>query len=172
MPAMRDATTALLLAVLGVACDGGKAAEENAAKQAADAKATEELAAKKLAEENAAKAEAARKLEDEEAERAYAAAKVAIEPLARLPKKHPKGFAAACVDMLAGYDAFMTRTLEGDALAAWTGGGSEDQLPTMRRACHLREVNVVVCETEVLKTAAPGTELAHIIRACQEKFAG
>ena len=72
--------------------------------------------------------------------------------------------------MLEQYDLFMQKTLEGDALAKWTGGENENRIRVMRRACHKRAVEVVVCETQVLKKAPPDVEVDHIMRVCHEKF--
>ena len=168
---MTRATTALLVASLCLACDGAPPPVD-AAKQAEAAKAEEQAAADAKAAQAAKKAEDARKVEQQAQQEAYAAAKATLEPLAELPKKRPKGFAKACTEMLSEYDARMTKTLEGDALAAWTAGGRDNEFRVMRRACHLREVDAVVCETAVLKAAPPDADFAHIIRLCTEKFAG
>ena len=154
------------------ACDGGAATKDedklaSDAKSADDAAAKEKAAAeKKVADDKAAEAQAERELAEEQA---YDAAKAGLLPLAKLPKKHPKGFAKACVEMLAQYDMFMKNGLAGEELAAWTAG-QEARERGMRRACHNRPVEVVVCETAVLAKAPGGTELAHITRVCSEKF--
>lgn len=156
------------------ACDDGKSAasaDEKAAEQeAADQKAADEKAAAKAKVDAKAKAEAL-ELERERSEAAFEEAKPALEALAKLPNKRPKGFAQACIDMLAAYEAFMTQGLDDEALTQWTAQ-HERQLPAMRRACHERPVDAVVCESVVLQEAPPGTELDHVIRVCDDKFSG
>ncbi len=164
----------LLTSLVLVACNRGEEAMRDAPsaadKKAADqAAADKEAADKAAAEAAAAKAEDARKLEEAEAERAYEEVKGALEPLAKLPKKHPKGFASACAAMLEQYDTFMQKGLEGDAQTSWAEG-KEARERRMRRECHNRPVEVVVCETQVLKKAPDGTEFGHIMRVCTEKF--
>lgn len=161
--------TSLVLAV-AVACQSGDPAAKRYADEAADKKAAEEQAAEKKAEEQAKRRAEARRLEEERRERAYQEAKGKLEPWAKLPKKRPKGFGAACDAMLKEYDAFMQKTLEGDALAKWKSQAKEHRFPVLRRACHKRAVEVVVCETQVLKKAPAEVEIDHIMRVCQEKF--
>lgn len=154
------------------ACDGGAADKRRAE---ADAKKAADEAAEKEAAEAATLAAAKRKAEqaaeDKRAEEAYQAAKPSLEPLAKLPKKRPKGFANACIEMLAEYDPFVKASLEGDALAKWEGD-RDNRVRVMRRACHQRPVDVVVCETAVLKKAPAGSDFGHIKRVCYEKFSG
>lgn len=166
MPRLR---IVILAGLVLLGCDGG-AAKPDDSKAAAETKAAEDEAAAKA--ESAAKAKKALAAEEERkvAEQvAYDAAKAGLEPLAKLPKKHPKGFASACIEMLAQYDTFMKNGLSGDELATWTQGQKRREM-VMRRACHNRPVEVVVCETAVLKKAPDGTEFSHIMRVCSETF--
>jgi hypothetical protein len=164
---------ALLFGLVFIACDGGNTTTEEtkaaADREAAAKEAADKDTAAKEAADAAAKREETRKADEATALRAYDAAKGALEPLAKLPKKHPKGFAAACVEMLEQYDAFHKSGLAGDELAAWTAG-QEDRERRMRRDCHNRPVEVVVCETAVLAKAPAGTQFEHIMRVCSETF--
>ncbi|MBL4685666.1 MAG: hypothetical protein JKY37_13820 [Nannocystaceae bacterium] len=160
---------------LSIACDGGTTAKGQRDQAAIDKVATDKAEEKKAAAakvaEDAKRAEQEKQAEQARRDTAYEAAKGAIEPLAKLPKKHPKGFANACIEMLAAYDPFMKQSLEGDAVAQWDAG-TKTRERVMRRACHVRPVDAVVCETAVLKKAPPDTEFEHIVRLCTEKFAG
>jgi hypothetical protein len=157
---------ALVFFVTATSCDGpaqdqGKTAqEEEVAQREADEAEKKAQAERRVREREQAEAEA---------ERAYAEAKIELEPLATLPKKRPKGFAGACDAWLVTHDAFMQKTLEGDRLTAWTSN-HESRVPRLRRECHERSVEAVVCQTQLLKTAAEGTNIDHIMRICQEKF--
>jgi hypothetical protein len=162
----------LVLLVTATSCDGGSAAREREQVKAAE----EEQAAAQERAEAAAKAEAeAKRLAQEraqadaEAEQAYAAAKIELEPLATLPKKRPKGFERACADWLVAYNAFMQKTLEGDRLRDWTND-EESRTPALRRRCHERSVEAVVCQTQLLHKAPDGTDIDHILRVCEEKY--
>lgn len=161
-----------LVGLVSIGCDGGEAkpgdSKAAAVKEAAEKEAAAKAAATAKAEK-AEKAQAAEKEREAAEQLAYDAAKGSLEPLAKLPKKHPKGFATACVEMLAAYDTFMKNGLAGDELAQWTQGQKRREM-VMRRACHQRPVRVVVCENAVLKKAPRGADFEHIMRVCSEKF--
>ncbi len=152
-----------------IGCDGGATKPEDSNAAARNKAAEDEAAAKADAAAKAKKALEAEKERGVADQLAFDAAKGKLEPLAKLPKKHPKGFASACVEMLAQYDTFMKNGLADDALAQWTQGQKRREM-VMRRACHQRPVEVVVCESAVLKKAPVGAEFEHIMRVCSEKF--
>lgn len=158
----------LAIAIVCTSCDDAprRKAEQAAAEEAAQREATEN----KAQEEESKRRAEAQKLEEERREKAYQEAKGVLEPLAKVPKKHPKGFGTACDAMLVEYDAFMLETLEGDALAHWKSEGNETRVRVLRNKCHQRSVEVVVCETEVLKKAPKDADVDHIMRVCGEKF--
>ncbi|MEE9385525.1 MAG: hypothetical protein V3V08_19115 [Nannocystaceae bacterium] len=166
------------LFVIGpLACDSGADAQQAADRKAAEEKASEQKLAEEKAAAEKAQAEAKRleeaeKLEKEKSELAYQGARGKLERLATLPRKRPKGFALACQNMFKAYDANKQKTLGGDALANWNGQEFNARFQVMRRACHQREVEVVVCETQLLGKAPSNTDFAHIMRVCQEKFGG
>jgi hypothetical protein len=173
MEQLRGTIVVAGMLVLAVACGDGrdqqlaKAMEEVKAKEAKEEAAKEqELAAKAM------EREMQRQAEEKKATEEYEAAKGVLEPFAKLPKKRPKGFALACSQMLEQHDAFMKKTLAGEELDNWNGAERERQLEALRRACHERPVEVAVCQTEVLKQAPEDAKVEHILRLCQEKFAG
>jgi hypothetical protein len=167
-PVLLASLGSLAVALVCTSCDGAprRKAEQAVAKEVAENKAAEERDQKEQAKRRAE----ARKLEEERSEKAYQEAKGTLEPLAKVPKKHPKGFGTACDAMLVEYDAFMLKTLEGDALAQWKTGQSETRIRVLRHKCHERSVEVVVCETQVLKKAPDDAKIDHIMRVCLEKF--
>lgn len=153
-----------------LACGGGDgppkpslAEELNAEHAAKEAKAE----AKKA--EEAKQAELRRKQAEEAEAKAYDAAKAELEPLAKLPKKRPKGFGKACDQMLPAYEAYMDKTLTGDALTGWTNN-KESRLAVVRRSCHAQSVEATVCQTQLFKAAPEGVHVDHIMRLCTEKF--
>ena len=158
-----------LAGLVSIGCDGGEAKPDDSKATAEKEAAEKEAAAKVDAAAKAEKAQAVEKEREAAEQLAYDAAKGSLEPLAKLPKKHPKGFATACVEMLAEYDTFMKNGLAGDALTQWTDGQKRREM-VMRRACHKRPVQVVVCESAVLKKAPDGADFEHIKRVCSEKF--
>jgi len=169
--------TIVLAGVLAfaVGCGGGGGREEQMKKAIAQDEAKKEAekqAKEEEAKQRAMELEMKRQAEEKKANEDYEAAKPAIEPLANLPKKRPKGFAKACSDMLEQHDAFMKKTLKGEELEKWNGEGHDRVLQDMRRACHERPVEVTVCQTEVLKKAPDDANVDHILRLCMEKFGG
>lgn len=171
---MRYSARSLVVAAVGsivvaTACFGcDDAPRRKAEEAAADEAKAKEAAAKKAEEEESKRRADAQALEEERREQAYQGAKAALEPLAKVPKKHPKGFGTACDAMLVEYDAFMLENLEGDDLTAWKS--DDTKVRVLRNKCHQRSVEVVVCETEVLKKAPEGTDVDHVMRVCMEKF--
>lgn len=138
----------------------------------AEAKAAETKAAQARAKEEEAKRRAQERKKAEEAlEQAYAEAKAKLEPLAKLPKKRPKGFGKACEELLPVYVAYMRKSLESDAeaLARWDDN-EESRLKVLRRECHKRSVEVVACQTDLLQNAPEGNDIDHIMRVCAEKY--
>jgi len=160
---------ACLMLFLGGCTSSTNKSDAVALKKQASDKAAADKKAKEDKAEHAAMAAAAQEAEQAQRDSLYEAAKEGLEPLAQLPKKHPKGFANACIEMLAAYDTFMKKSLTPRALAGWDAA-KDNRERVMRRACHLRPVDAVVCETAVLKKAPEKTVLEHIIRLCGEKF--
>lgn len=155
---------------LALACSTGDSSAERKAVEAAAQQARDIEAAEQRAQEDEAKRRVeARKLEEEREEREYQDAKGALEAFAKVPKKHPKGFGTACDAMLVEYDGFMQKTLDPEAVEKWRAG-SEDRIRVMRRKCHERSVEVVVCETQILRKGPPDAEFGHIMRVCRDKF--
>ena len=160
---------ACLLMFAGACTTSTNKSDADALKKQASDKAAADKKAKEDRAKEAQAAAAAQDAEDARRDGLYEAAKGALEPFAVLPKKHPKGFANACIEMLAAYDVFMKKSMTPRALAGWDAA-KEKREGVMRRACHLRPADAVVCETAVLKQAPDKTALEHIIRLCGEKF--
>lgn len=158
---MRHALAAMLAVA---ACDQGGATPAAAPAKAADV-GPDEGAAKKKAEREAKAAAEAKAKADETA---------ALDALAVLPAKLPKGLEPACKQMLAAYDGFMRKVLTGDMLTKWTTGGNEMQLAVFRKECLKRNVEVAACQANALEKAGPELEprLADLMGRCNEKFGG
>jgi hypothetical protein len=153
------------------ACDDAARPSVELAKQA-EAKAAETKAAETKASEEEAKRRAEERKKAEQAlEQAYVEARAKLEPLAKLPKNRPKGFAKACEELLPAYVAYMGKSLQSDAeaLARWNDN-EESRIEVLRRECHKRSVEVVACQTHLLHNAPQGTDIDHIMRVCAEKY--
>lgn len=154
------------------ACDDAARPSAVELAEQAEAKAAQTKAAQAKAREEEAKRRAEeRKKADEALEQAYAEAKAKLEPLAKLPKNRPKGFAKACEELLPAYVAYMVKSLQSDAdaLARWNEN-EESRMKFLRRECHKRSVEAVACQTDLLQNAPEGTDIDHIMRVCSEKY--
>ena len=97
-----------------------------------------------------------------------------LDALAVLPDKLPNNLDVACKQMLAAYDGFMRRVLEGDRLTRWTTGGDEMQVAVFRKECQKRDVKVAACQTHALTAAGKelAPQLADLLQRCALKFGG
>ncbi len=157
------AAAALLVALPG--CDDGAKAKAAAdAKAKADAKKADEA---KATAKRKADREAEAKADDDEA-KALAAR---IEALAVVPEALPKTLDKACEQMLAAYDGFMRKVLEGDMLTKWETGGNEMQLAVFGKECRKRSIATAACQAHALSNATPDLEksLPAIMKACADK---
>lgn len=152
----------LLASVLCISCDSepeGPTPEQKAAAEK-----------KKQEEEEAAKRKAERKAEEE----AAAALEKKLDELTVLPAEYPKKLDKACDAMLASYDGFMRKVLQGDQLTKWETGGNEMQLAVFRKECLKRNPETAACQSNALTNAGPDLEqqLPDIMKKCAEKHGG
>lgn len=113
-----------------------------------------------------------RKQAEEDARKAEIAAR--LDALAVLPPKLPKNLEAGCKQMLAAYDGFMRRVLQGDQRTKWTTGGDEMQVAVFRKECLQRDVKVAACQANALTQAGPdlAAQLPDLMQRCAGKFGG
>jgi hypothetical protein len=152
------------VALVLVGCDGG----------AAPAAAQPVKAAEAPPDDGAAKRKAEREQKAAAQEKQKADYLAALDALAVLPPKLPKGLEPACKQMLAAYDGFMRKVLTGDMLTKWTTGGNEMRLAVFRKECLKRNVETAACQAHALEQAGPELEprLADLMGRCNEKFGG
>lgn len=163
--AMRRRTTGVLLAIamLSGACDSPDPAKtDKKAEPEPRAAAPDEALAKHKAEREQAE-------RDEQEAKAKLAAQ--IDALAVIPAQLPKKLDKACEAMLASYDGFMRKTLQGDMLTKWETGGNEMQLAVFRKECLKRDIATAACQAHALAEAPAelADHLADIMTACNEK---
>lgn len=151
-----------LAALAALGCDSAKT-DDAAAKQKADAEAKATKDKEALAQRKAER-EAAEKKQADEA----AALKSKIDALAVIPDGLPKKLDKACEAMLAAYDGYMQKVLQGDMLTKWKTGGNEMQLAVFRKECLKRDIPTAMCQAHALGAATPDLEknLADIMQAC------
>jgi hypothetical protein len=135
------------------------------------AEATRAVEAKRVDMDAAARA-AKRKADEEARQREAEALAARLDALAVLPPKRPKTLEKACAQMLAAYDGFMRKVLQGDMLTKWTTGGNEMQLAVFRKECLKRSIEVAMCQARALEAAPPEIEpqLADLMGRCAAKF--
>lgn len=125
-----------------------------------------------VVDDAAAKRQDERKRKQAEDDARKAAALAELDALAVLPDKLPSNLDAACKQMLAAYDGFMRRALEGDQLTKWTTGGDEMQVAVFRKECLKRDIKVAACQTHALTAAGKqqAPHLADLLQRCALKF--
>jgi hypothetical protein len=154
------------LAMLLLACDGGKPAGEAAKAEAAPSKAADD--------EAIAKRKAAREAEAKQKEEEAAALAAKIDALAVLPEDVPKSLDKACAQMTKSYDGYMRKVLKGDMLTKWETGGNEMQISIFDRECKKTTPKIAACQARALE-AMPvelEKELATVMKRCAGKYGG
>jgi hypothetical protein len=150
-----------------LACDSPKPAP---AAVADEKKADEDAEFEKRMEERRQQ----RLAEQKEKEEAEAKKKSALDAVAVLPDKMPKGLGAACEQVGDAYDAYMKRTYAEDqaTLDKWNSAKGT-QLPMTIASCtKAASVEVAACQSHGLENAPAELEgeQAAILRTCIEKF--
>lgn len=166
---MRVRPLLLVLPMLIIACDDSSKTAPSPA-VVADKKAEEDAEMQKRIEERKQK----RLAEEKAKEEAEAAKKAAIEKVAVLPEKLPKGVGKACDDVGTALDEFMNRLYADDSatLEKWNSAKGTQLPMTVATCVKAGSVKVAACQKAALDNAPPELkeDQTEIMRYCIDKF--
>ncbi len=97
-----------------------------------------------------------------------------LERLTVLPEKLPKDPVAACEAVGAAHDAYVRRTGDAAAIAAWDGGGKERSIPmTVVQCTQADSLKAAACQKHALDGAGPELkdQTKKLLQTCIDKFA-
>lgn len=168
-PAIRGATSLLILGLSLTACDGADADPTIA--KAMETKSDMQVAAAAVAERKHASAVAAKDAAD-----ALDRVRIAeVTAAAKLPAELPAKLDAACEDLVKSFDAFMLAGSEKDVLQWWDG--HRKKLGQRRSKCLQHSIEVAACSAQALRAELPALKglprrdaARRVVEACIEAF--